>query len=134
MNVYYQTISTIIKNAQRTKIDPDSYLDLTKLNMEEFISTIKQDNQIISGNIDAIKQNVEQILTDTKDIKNNSRMFSGYENVTKRNVAIPIGYGRLKIGSIVISNDLQIKGVIDNPAGGNLGGSYGGINNNKRIN
>ena len=70
MNVYYQTISTIIKNAQRTKIDPDSYLDLTKLNMEEFISTIKQDNQIISGNIDAIKQNVEQILTDTKDIKN----------------------------------------------------------------
>jgi hypothetical protein len=70
LNVYYQTISTIIKNAQRTKIDPDSYLDLTKLNMEEFISTIKQDNQIISGNIDAIKQNVEQILTDTKDIKN----------------------------------------------------------------
>lgn len=69
-----------------------------------------------------------------KDIKNNSRMFSGYENVTKRNVAIPIGYGRLKIGSIVISNDLQIKGVIDNPAGGNLGGSYGGINNNKKIN
>ena len=52
-----------------------------------------------------------------KDIKNNSRMFSGYENVTKRNVAIPIGYGRLKIGSIVVSNDLQIKGVIDNPAG-----------------
>jgi predicted phage tail protein len=69
-----------------------------------------------------------------KDIKNNSRMFSGYENVTKRNVAIPIGYGRLKIGSIVVSNDLQIKGVIDNPAGGNLGGSYGGINNNKKIN
>ena len=69
LNVYYQTISTIIKNAQKTKIDPDSYLDLTKLNMEEFISSIKQDNQIISGNIDAIKQNVEQILTDTKDIK-----------------------------------------------------------------
>ncbi len=53
-----------------------------------------------------------------KDIKNNSRMFSGYENVTKRNVAIPIGYGRLKIGSVVVSNDLQIKGIIDNPAGG----------------
>ena len=69
-----------------------------------------------------------------KDIKNNSRIFSGYENVTKRNVAIPIGYGRLKIGSIVVSNDLQIKGVIDNPAGGSLGGSYGGINNNKKIN
>lgn len=43
-----------------------------------------------------------------KDVKNNSRLFSNYENVTKRNVAIPIGYGRLKVGSIVISNDLII--------------------------
>jgi predicted phage tail protein len=41
-----------------------------------------------------------------KDIKNNSRLFSGYENVTKRNVPIPIGYGRLKIGSILIANDI----------------------------
>jgi predicted phage tail protein len=41
-----------------------------------------------------------------KDIKNNSKLFSGYENVTKRNVSIPIGYGRLKIGSVVISNYL----------------------------
>jgi hypothetical protein len=69
LNEYYKSISTIIKNAQKTKIDPDTYLDLTKLNMEEFISTIKQDNQIISGNLENIKQNVEQILTDTKDIK-----------------------------------------------------------------
>jgi predicted phage tail protein len=49
-----------------------------------------------------------------KDIKNNSRLFSAYENVTKRNVAIPIGYGRLKIGSVVVSNDVNIKGIIDN--------------------
>ena len=41
-----------------------------------------------------------------KDIKNNSKLFSGYENVTKRNVSIPIGYGRLKIGSVVVSNYL----------------------------
>jgi predicted phage tail protein len=41
-----------------------------------------------------------------KDIKNNSKLFSGYENVTKRNVSIPIGYGRLKVGSVVISNYL----------------------------
>jgi len=69
LNEYYKSISTIIKNAQKTKVDPDTYLDLTKLNMEEFISTIKQDNQIISGNLETIKQNVEQILADTKDIK-----------------------------------------------------------------
>ena len=41
------------------------------------------------------------------DIKSNSRLFSSYENVTKRNVAIPIGYGRLKIGSIVVSNNIE---------------------------
>lgn len=42
------------------------------------------------------------------DVKTNSRLFSGYENVTKRNVPIPLGYGRVKIGSIVISNNLLI--------------------------
>lgn len=41
-----------------------------------------------------------------KDIKNNSKLFSNYENVTKRNVSIPIGYGRLKIGTVVVSNFL----------------------------
>jgi predicted phage tail protein len=41
-----------------------------------------------------------------KDIKNNSKLFSGYENVSKRNVSIPIGYGRLKVGSVVVSNYL----------------------------
>jgi predicted phage tail protein len=40
------------------------------------------------------------------DIKTTSKIFSSYENVTKRNVPIPIGYGRLKIGSVVISNDV----------------------------
>jgi predicted phage tail protein len=40
------------------------------------------------------------------DIKTVSRLFSGYENVSLRNVSIPIGYGRLKIGSIVISNSI----------------------------
>ena len=49
-----------------------------------------------------------------KDIKNNSRLFSGYENVTKRNVAIPVGYGRLKIGSIVIANDVTLTNKINN--------------------
>ena len=36
------------------------------------------------------------------DIKTVSRLFSSYENVSLRNVVIPIGYGRLKIGSIII--------------------------------
>ena len=49
-----------------------------------------------------------------KDIKNNSRLFSCYENVTKRNVAIPVGYGRLKIGSILIANDVNLTNKINN--------------------
>ena len=41
------------------------------------------------------------------DIKTVSRLFSSYENVSLRNVAIPIGYGRLKIGSIIIANSIS---------------------------
>ena len=69
LNEYYKSISTIIKNAQKTKVDPDTYLDLTKLNMEDFISTIKQDNQIISGNIEVIKETLVDIKSDTSSIK-----------------------------------------------------------------
>ena len=52
-----------------------------------------------------------------KDIKNNSRMFSAYENVTKRNVAVPIGYGRLKIGSVLVSNDLITTSLVNQGSG-----------------
>ena len=41
------------------------------------------------------------------DVKTVSRLFSGYENVSMRNVVIPIGYGRVKISSIIISNDVS---------------------------
>jgi len=130
------------------KIMPPEYLNSPILNKNSKIEVVPLmlgavfvfDDFLIALVIMIIAMGIQMLVTRlmspkaAKDIKNNSRMFSGYENVTKRNVAIPIGYGRLKIGSIVISNDLQIKGVIDNPAGGNLGGSYGGINNNKKIN
>jgi predicted phage tail protein len=42
------------------------------------------------------------------DIKSNSKLFSSYENVTKRNFPVPLGYGRIKTGSIVISNDVDV--------------------------
>jgi len=41
------------------------------------------------------------------DVKTTSRLFSNYENVTMRNVAVPIGYGRCKVGSIVLSNNIS---------------------------
>lgn len=68
----------------------------------------------------AISTGIQMLVTSLmtpkapKDIKNNSRIFSGYENVTKRNVAIPVGYGRLKIGSILIANDLNLTNKINN--------------------
>lgn len=41
------------------------------------------------------------------DIKTVSRLFTNYENVSSRNVPIPLGYGRLRIGSIVIGNSIS---------------------------
>lgn len=68
----------------------------------------------------AISTGIQMLITSLmtpkapKDIKNNSRLFSGYENVTKRNVSIPIGYGRLKIGSVVVANDVILTNKINN--------------------
>ena len=42
------------------------------------------------------------------DVKSNSKYFSSYENVTKRNFPIPLGYRRIKTGSVVISNDINV--------------------------
>lgn len=70
------------------------------------------DDIIVALIIMAIATGIQILITKLlspktpKDIKNNSKLFSGYENVTKRNVSIPIGYGRLKIGSVVVSNYL----------------------------
>ena len=70
--------------------------------------------QIIIGLILlAISTGIQMLITQMlspkspTDIKTVSRLFSNYENVTLRNVAIPIGYGRLRIGSIVISNQIS---------------------------
>ena len=83
-------------------------------------STIAGIDILIAILLIAISTGISMLITSLmtpkapKDIKNNSRLFSGYENVTKRNVSIPIGYGRLKIGSIVIANDVVLTNKINN--------------------
>ena len=83
-------------------------------------STIAGIDILIAILLIAISTGISMLITSLmtpkapKDIKNNSRLFSGYENVTKRNVSIPIGYGRLKIGSIVIANDVILTNKINN--------------------
>ena len=83
-------------------------------------SVMGWDDLLIALLLIAISTGIQILVTSLmtpkapKDIKNNSRLFSGYENVTKRNVSIPIGYGRLKIGSIVIANDVVLTNKINN--------------------
>ena len=43
-----------------------------------------------------------------KDVKTNSTILGGIRNVLNRNIAVPIGYGRMRLGSAVISNDIQV--------------------------
>ena len=49
-----------------------------------------------------------------KDVKTNSTILGGIRNVTNRNIPVPIGYGRLRIGSAVISNDILISNIPSN--------------------
>ena len=63
-----------------------------------------------------------------KDVKTNSTIIGGIRNVLNRNIAVPIGYGRLRIGSAVISNDIGISnadGTIYSSAGGSSFAGYG---------
>ena len=43
-----------------------------------------------------------------KDVKTNSTILGGINNVLNRNAPVPLGYGRLKVGSLVISNDIIV--------------------------
>lgn len=43
-----------------------------------------------------------------KDVKTNSSILGSISNVLNRNAPVPLGYGRLRIGSLVVSNDIFI--------------------------
>jgi len=43
-----------------------------------------------------------------KDVKTNSTILGGIRNVTSRNGVVPIGYGRLRLGSSVVSNYISV--------------------------
>lgn len=46
-----------------------------------------------------------------KDVKTNSTVLGGIRNVLNRNIPVPIGYGRLRIGSAVISNMIGVTAI-----------------------
>ena len=49
-----------------------------------------------------------------KDVKTNSSIMGSINNVLNRNAPVPLGYGRLRVGSLVISNDILISPKFDN--------------------
>jgi hypothetical protein len=60
LNEYYRTIAHLIKESKLNNVNPDSYLDLDKSNMEEFILQLKEDNKEISGNLESIKKSIDE--------------------------------------------------------------------------
>jgi predicted phage tail protein len=43
-----------------------------------------------------------------KDVKTGSTVLGSIRNVLSRNIVVPLGYGRLRIGSAVVSNDIRV--------------------------
>lgn len=44
-----------------------------------------------------------------KDVKTSSTILGQIRNVTQQNIVVPVCYGRLRVGSAVVSNSLNIK-------------------------
>ena len=103
LNEYYKTIADILKNAKKTQIDPDTYLDLSKSNMEVYIASLKEDNKEISGNIEFIKNTVSEIKTDTTELKKDTSA------IKKRNSLVIVGIALilLIVGSILFFQQQQ---------------------------
>lgn len=96
---------------------PPEYINspiLNKKSKVEIVPLILGAAELVIGLILlAISTGIQMLITklltpkSPTDIKTVSRLFSNYENVSLRNVAIPIGYGRLRIGSIVVANNIN---------------------------
>ena len=73
LNEYYKTIANILAKAEKTQVNPENYLDLSKSNMEAYLNSLKDDNKEISLSINQIKETVSDIKTDTTEILQDSK-------------------------------------------------------------
>ena len=64
-----------------------------------------------------------------RDVKTNSTILGQLRNVSSRNIVVPIGYGRLRLGSALISNYINVQ---SNEASGSSGSQDGGNVNGDR--
>jgi TolB-like protein len=72
LNEYYRTIANLIKDSKTNSINPDSYLDLDKANIESFLSSLKEDNKTVSIGLEELKNNVNEVKSDTSTIRKRS--------------------------------------------------------------
>lgn len=72
LNEYYRTIAHLIKESKVNNVNPDSYLDLDKSNMEEFILQLKEDNKAISFGFEKLHSEVKDVKVDTTTIRKRS--------------------------------------------------------------
>ncbi len=77
LNEYYRAIASLIKESKSNKINPDTYLDLDKANMEGFLFNLKEDNKIITTNIEEIKTDVKEVKKDTSIIRKRTFLIIG---------------------------------------------------------
>lgn len=73
LNTFYLEISKLIRESKQTKINPDDYLDLSKVNLENFIGNLKEENSKITGELSDIKEQITDVKSDTTQILSESK-------------------------------------------------------------
>lgn len=73
LNTFYLEISKLIRESKKTKINPDNYLDLSKVNLENFIGNLKEENSKITGELSDIKEQISDVKSDTTQILSESK-------------------------------------------------------------
>jgi TolB-like protein len=118
LNEYYRNIAQLIKDSKTNNIDPDSYLDLDKVNMESFLSSLREDKKIINAGINEIKGDVKDIRGDTKVVrKRTSVIFAGILLILLITVAILYTVSKQSGSSDEISRDIKdVKNIVSGDA------------------
>ena len=118
LNEYYRNIAQLIKDSKTNNIDPDSYLDLDKANMESFLSALREDKKIINAGINEIKGDVKDIRGDTKVVrKRTSVIFAGILLILLITGAILYTVSKQSGSSDEISRDIKdVKNIVSGDA------------------
>lgn len=73
LNTFYLEISRLIRESKKTRINPDDYLDLNKINLENFVINLKEENTKITGDLLEIKGQINDVKSDTTQILSESK-------------------------------------------------------------